>query len=304
MMLRVLLVVAAPAVVSAALADPAPAKSDRVGVTCKTIGCLLASPPELLEPLGAFTYVYEQKLDVSKDIEAWALLEKEPVSPPDNRQVVPSTFPDDRAYLDVVAVGDDLGMHCTGIAVTPNAILTAAHCAPASRVALAVNTRDALQHATVVAIHAHPTLDVAVLKLETPLTVTPRPRRRTTDSIAPTGIVRTIGFGVDDPLHGAGFGIKRRSDMPVSGWGCDAARRVTAGCVPTAEMVIAAVGGRDTCWGDSGGPVLEPDGETWRLIGITSRPTLHGGSVCGRGGIYVRVDRIDDWLKHELEVKK
>jgi secreted trypsin-like serine protease len=66
-------------------------------------------------------------------------------------------------------------------------------------------------------------------------------------------------------------------------------------------MVIASIGGRDTCWGDSGGPVLEPFAETWRLIAITSRPTLHGGASCGRGGIYIRIDVIDAWLTQALK---
>jgi hypothetical protein len=264
-----------------------------------------------LEPLGTFKYLVDLSADARKrnvfdQLKPHHLLaeQAEPVPKPDNRRIELSPFPDDRAYLDVVAVGDDSGMYCTGVALTPTDVLTAAHCVPATRVALAVNTTEALEIAAITETRAHPTLDVALLKLAKPLTVTPRPRRRAGDSVAPAGIVRTVGFGVDDPLRGSGFGIKRRADVPVSGWGCDAARSLSAGCAPAAEMVIAAVGGRDTCWGDSGGPVLEPDHDTWRLIAVTSRPTLHGGSACGRGGIYVRVDRIDEWLTHELEVRR
>jgi Trypsin len=229
----------------------------------------------------------------------------EPVPRRDSTQrtLEPTPLPDDRSFLDVVAVGDASTFHCTGIAITAEAVLTAAHCAPATRVALAVRTTEVLRIARVGRTVMHPAIDVALLHLETALPVTPRQRRHAQDAQPPAGVLRAVGFGVDDPQSASGFGIKRRADVMVSSWGCDAGRQLSAGCLPAAEMVIAAIGGRDTCWGDSGGPVLEPFDSTWRLIAITSRPTLHAGSECGRGGIYIRVDAIDAWLNQALENK-
>lgn len=210
--------------------------------------------------------------------------------------------PDDRAFLDVVAVGTDVP-HCTGIAIAKDAVLTAAHCLPATRVSVALRTEHILRSASVASSHTHPELDLAVLLLSEPLPVVTRARRRATDSRPPQGLVRAIGFGVSDPKDGSGFGVKRRADIPVFKWGCDAPRSATSGCRPDAEMVVPAVGGRDTCLGDSGGPLLEPLGDTWRLIAITSRPAPRSGALCGRAGIYVRVDVVDGWLTHILEAR-
>jgi V8-like Glu-specific endopeptidase len=70
----------------------------------------------------------------------------QPTAPGGGSQNLEATaLPDDRAFLDVVAVGDASSFHCTGIAITADAVLTAAHCLPATQVALAVRTTEVLR---------------------------------------------------------------------------------------------------------------------------------------------------------------
>lgn len=265
------------------------------------------------QPDAAAPFVYFQRDDKLAPAIAIAIESRiaktvagEPVPAPPTPLPIPQAGPvpdepDDLAFLDVVAVGDDRGAHCTGIAVARDAVLTAAHCLPATHVDLAINTTQALRSARVRVARVHPMLDAALLHLESALPVVTRARRHAHDARAPSGVMRTVGFGVDDPRKGSGFGIKRRADVAVSSWGCDAGRNLSTGCLVEAEMVIAAIAGRDTCWGDSGGPVLEPHGTSWRLVAITSRPTRHASSACGHGGIYVRVDVIDAWISDALK---
>lgn len=218
---------------------------------------------------------------------------------PARRTYVPA--PDDRSFIDVVGVGDASGFHCSGILVEARAVLTAAHCLPATRIGIGNEVHQFLATLDVVDTVRHPTLDVALLRLAVDVPVPLRPLRTTHDDRPPRAVVRIVGFGVDEPRKQGGFGVKRRVDVAVERWGCDRERAVSAGCQRDAELVVAGVGGRDTCWGDSGGPVLEPTDTTYRLLAITSRPVARGGAACGRGGIYVRVDAFADWLQATRE---
>lgn len=221
--------------------------------------------------------------------------------PPPPRREGGIFSPDDVSFLDVVLVGDLDGYHCSGILVAPWAALTAAHCAPATVVAIGYRIDRPLLPSAVREVVAHPSLDVALLLLDKPLPAPLRARRRAVHSAPPVGVVRMVGFGVDNPRFPSSFGVKRRTDAMVQGWGCDGARARSTGCLSGMEMTIADVGGRDTCMGDSGGPVLELVDGALRLLAITSRPTRSGGAVCGRGGIYVRLDVLDEWLTSILE---
>lgn len=209
--------------------------------------------------------------------------------------------PDDREFLDVVLVGGERGFHCTGLLVAPTAVLTAAHCAPAAVVGFGHRATRLFARVTVASVTPHPTLDVALLRLDRAVPLPIRARRRAIDDAAPAAMVRLVGFGVDDVRHPTSFGVKRRADVHASGWGCDRGRARSARCRPGAELLLTAVGGTDTCRGDSGGPVLEPTVDGFRLLAITSRSTASGGATCGRGGIYVRADVIDPWLTSLLE---
>lgn len=242
----------------------------------------------------------EVPYDPSRELER---VRKQPVAAADLPRTPPRPRqpPDDESFLDVVAIGDDAGYHCTGVLVAPDALLTAGHCLPATRVAIATALARPLLELPVRASHRHPELDAALVRLPRGLPLVVRARRRADQQRDPSGTMRLVGFGIDEPRTRAGFGIKRRVDAETTSWGCDGVRAKTTGCIPGAELVLAGVGGRDTCLGDSGGPVLELDGEDYRLIALTSRPVARGGAACGRGGIYVRVDALDPWLTPLLE---
>ena len=74
----------------------------------------------------------------------------------------------------------------------------------------------------------------------------------------------------------------------AGGWGCDERNRIRPGCVPGAEMVIAHTGGRDTCDGDSGGPVFEwrcsRRGPTWGWLPSPAAPSPARAAPAGRAG--------------------
>jgi endonuclease G len=60
---------------------------------------------------------------------------------------------------------------------------------------------------------------------------------------------------------------------------------------------------RDSCSGDSGGPLYVQWNGAWLLAGATSRATKASVRTCGDGGVYVRVDRYRDWIEKTAGVK-
>lgn len=206
----------------------------------------------------------------------------------DIRQTLPK-----EEFSSVVLVGDHL--QCMGMVVAPRAVLTAKHCLPTKRVRL-IDPESVEVAVTPLAIH--PTLDVALLRTTVPLAA-PTPARRTrSDDAPPSGALQF--FGLARTARGEPIPTARRSiDLTAAGWGCDGTRAQHYGCIEGAEFVLPGAGGTDTCGGDSGGPVFEltstGDSCAWRAVGLVSRSTRDARAACGAGGIYTRLDAVDEW---------
>jgi hypothetical protein len=217
------------------------------------------------------------------------------------------------SIADVTAVGTASGWHCTGVLVSPQHVLTARHCLPATRVLFGLDTASPEEILAIKQSIPHPDSqrDAALLVLSG-RTERPYRRRRSIDeSQPPLGVVRHAGFGARDSAGREGFGRKHFMDVWAHGWNCDAAERQRLGCHPEFEFVLPAGAGRDTCVGDSGGPVFEridvapmcptnlthASRPTFRLLGITSRPVANARQRCGDGGVYVRLDQLAGWLE-------
>jgi Trypsin len=222
-------------------------------------------------------------------------------------------------YPDTVAITGN-GKVCTGTVIGSRAILTAAHCYCAG-VKQTVYFGDTVHNATsTVQVHGGQAMiqcgppikeeqgDVALLQLDAPLTIPPR-ALASTSTLNSGKIWRAVGFGVGANAIIDPPGIKRYVDVPMASVACNgtvkAGGRTIADadyyhCATGLEMVAGAPSlDRDTCEGDSGGPLFveAADGSLY-LAGITSRATgTPGLRPCGDGGIYVRIDGpVVDWL--------
>jgi hypothetical protein len=221
-------------------------------------------------------------------------------------------------FMDTVAITGNGGL-CTGTIIAANAVLTAAHCF-CGGVSERVHIGDMITGSVVTAtvsggrsmIQCTDDLkngDIAVLTLSQPVTVTPRALADDPLITAATA-ARAVGFGrTEDPINKPA-GIKRRVDVPVASALCNGTVQTTEGavsdevfyrCAPGHELVAGApMLGKDTCNGDSGGPLFVTGADGLLYLGAaTSRPTGQPGiRPCGDGGIYVRTgSRVASWLK-------
>lgn len=230
--------------------------------------------------------------------------------------VAPGTFPD------TVAITGN-GDICTGIVIGEQSVLTAAHCYCGGvsetvyfgdTYATAVNTVRVASGVSMIACSPGMDLhngDVAILRLAASLTVPPRAFASSSlIDMAKTG--RVVGFGQGMDMMSEPAGIKRLTDVPIESPKCSSSVPTANGalqdsnyydCAAGKEMVAGARSwNKDTCHGDSGGPlyVTGPDGSLY-LAATTSRATgTPGMRSCGDGGIYVRTDgAVLSWLQQQ-----
>jgi MYXO-CTERM domain-containing protein len=227
----------------------------------------------------------------------------DPIGP--SAEIVGGTTVPEGKWPDAVAV---LGLGaCSGTLIAPDVVLTAGHCVDANPTRVVANTTDYRRPGgTTVAVRsvtAYPSwetsYDVAVIVLEAPIAdVTPRRLGMacTFERFARDTMVQLVGFGLTD-VGGEGSNTQlHETTAPVIDPDCSG----PGGCVPSIRPggeFIAGGGGKDSCYGDSGGPVYLDTEHGPVVIGAVSRGLNNAVLPCGGGGIYVRTDKLVPWIE-------
>jgi trypsin len=194
---------------------------------------------------------------------------------------------------------------CGGTLIASDTVLTAAHCTAGltpdeMQVAIGrerLSDESSGQVVDVIAYAEYPGRgDAAILRLAEPVGVDPVPLATPDQAAmyAPGGTATAIGWGLRREYGFKPSDNLREVDVPiVSDQSC--ARAYGDDVVTTSTEICAGAEGRDTCAGDSGGPLLVRDAEGRPLqVGITSFG--HGCARARYPGVYTEVPAILDFL--------
>jgi uncharacterized protein (TIGR03382 family) len=197
---------------------------------------------------------------------------------------------------------------CTGTLIAPDVVLTAGHCADMNPTTVIANTTDYNAaggvRATVKSVTAYPawetSYDVSVIVLTAPIAgVTPRKLGTACtfqEGFAKSTMVRLVGFGLTDTAGMGDNTLLNEAMSPVTDPDCSGPGGCIKGVSPGGEF-IAGGNGQDSCFGDSGGPVYLETPRGPVVIGAVSRGLDNSPTPCGGGGIYVRTDKIAQWIE-------
>ena len=218
-------------------------------------------------------------------------------------------------WPDIAAVYlSDGTQECTGTLIAPTVVLTAGHCLidlgnlTIKSVLVGTNSLVKKLEGEVINVKtaieypdSQGTFDIGVLVLEKASTREPRKLGVGWVSLdVKNGVdVSVAGYGAID--RNAMMYVNELKEAVIKVTDADCSNPRSAGCSlaakPAGELGAGGNGMPDTCPGDSGGPMYLAAEYGTFLVGVTSRGYDDNVYDCSEGGIYVRPERLANWIE-------
>lgn len=266
-----------------------------------------------------------------------AIFPKDDMQPPPAGTKIVGGFPAKRSAWPYQAAIYANGAGCGGTLISPNWVLTAAHCVVDKK---SGRTIDPTKKDTIVAVQvdhirkfyvkdkklvkpgkfrivskviAHPgyaknlprtSNDIALLKLRDPVRgvqaarLAAGPATRNVERPQPNGVV--VGWG-HTREEGKGSGVLRQVSVPlISNQRCRSGFNGRTRSNITESQICADERGKGSCQGDSGGPLFSRGQDNrYYQVGVTS-----WGRGCARSpGVYTRVSKYIPWIERQTGLK-
>jgi secreted trypsin-like serine protease len=194
---------------------------------------------------------------------------------------------------------------CSGVLIAPNVVLSAGHCGKRiDEVLLKAESLtgpgETIEVSEVVRYPKHyASYDLEVLILERESSVQPATivQDCVLDELVDGAAATIVGYGATDRWGANYVDELLQAQITITDPDCEATERGCIAEVSPGGELGAGGDGKDTCYGDSGGPIFLNTDQGDFLVGITSRGWDDVTVDCGQGGIYVRPDAVLAWLE-------
>lgn len=110
---------------------------------------------------------------------------------------------------------------------------------------------------------------------------------------------RAVGYGKDPEAQANQIGIRRFTPGSLQVELCTAEASLSHSCHIGRQIIARRHGAEfDTCYGDSGGPLLAKIGDVWRIAGISARRL--GSNQCGPGSLFTWIGHYLSWISEAI----